>query len=281
MRFPNKLSCLMVFVTALASPVAARAAAVHFDTPAEYEGQFRDNSTGPVYAWNAGVGVRGTPGRINVADLPREIPTALYRQPFGLSDGRRHEVSAYFLSDFTNSPGTLGRVGYAASADGRFSEGSPWLAVAVRNGAEGSLDYGTRFGIVASYVAETNEVEDVDDATPAEMAFSLFSGHWYKLTTSWTYGGGGRFDYDATFVDYGRTGTAPDLATLQSVHGSFVNAAFADPARAATMFAGVESGPRVSRAWDEFEARVVPEPGAGIVLSVIAMAVFLRRRRRS
>lgn len=223
-----------IIVISLASwvllPRGARAEAVHFDTPAEYEGQFNDNSNVPVFSWTAGSGVGATTGRIDVADDPRAIPVALYRRPFDLRGGVRHEVSSYFLTAFTNRSTGLGGVGFAPLPGGSFSGGQPWVALFVRNGEQGGLDYGEEYGLVASHVADVNAVEDADDATPASEAFSLFSGHWYKLTTGRTYAGGGRFDYDATLTDYGRTGSTPEPSSSQSISGSLVNGAFADSA---------------------------------------------------
>ena len=274
----NVFAVRTLFALAMIVTGAAHADVVHFDSPSEYEGQFYDNSNGPVYSWSAGAGVGGTPGSVDVADDPRVIPTALYRPPFDLGGGVRHEVSAYFHTAFTRDASTLAGVGFAPSSGASFSGGQPWVALFVRSGAAGGLDYGEDFGLVATHVSDVNAVEDVDQATPASEAFSLFSGHWYKLTTGWTYGGGGRFDYDATITDYGRTGSSPDPASVHSISGSLVNSTFADPAAVATMFAGVRSGPHATSAWDEFEARAVPEP-AGVALVPILGAACLRRTR--
>ena len=272
---------VFVVLAALASAVLlprdARADRIHFDTPAEYEGQFNDNSNSPVFSWSAFPGAGGAAGRINVANDPRAIAVALYRQPFDLGGGMRHEVSAFFLTALTRGATNVAGIGFAPSPGGSFSGGQPWVALVVRGGSVGDLDYGDRFGLVASHVSDVNGIDDVDQATPAAEAFSLFSGHWYKLTTAWTYRGGGRFDYDATITDYGRTGSAPDPVPSHSITGSLVNTAFADPAQAANMFAGVRAGAGPTSAWDEFEARAVPEP-AGVAPLVALGTACLRRR---
>ena len=282
MRLGSLTTVIGVMVTAVAACLAS-AEVVHFDTPAEYETQFYDNSNGPIFNWDDRPGVRRDPGFIAVADLPRMISTALYRRAFDLSGGRRHVVDSYFYTGPKLDGALVGRLGFAPTADGNFSGGQPWVAVSLRGGDAGGTgpDYGEDFGLVASHATDDGGAEDVDGATPVAEAFSLSSSHWYKLATGWTYAGGGTFHYEATLTDYGRAGEGPGPFHVGSIRGSLVNPDLADPAAVASMFAGVRADARATVAWDDFEARAIPEPGAAAFVAVGVTALLLRRRRRA
>ena len=259
-------------------------AAITFDTPEQFTDNFAAGPPAPdgPFIWSAEPGVGGASGRVNVGTNPRAATTALYRTPFDLGGGAPHAVSAFFLAGNARSQ-TAFELGF--SPGGAFGGGTPWVAARVRAGSRtGGPAYGNQFGIVAAYVETVNAVEDADGATPAAASFALTEGHWYRFTTTWTYGGAGEFRYNATLRDFGPDGRTPDPTFGPTVSGSFVNAAFPDAASVAAMRPGVEADnssdpPGPTLAWDNFDVAVVPEP-AGLALAAGAAGPLVGRLRR-
>ena len=281
MKSWNHIDLLLVIgAVCLAGACPSAFAAVRFDTPAEYTGQFVEYESGnELFEWGSEAGVGGAAGRINVLPSERLSGEARYATTYDLGGGQAYSVSAYFLAGDV-AAGRFARLGFTPEPVTGFP-GVPWVAAQVRARRLGELDYGERYGLVAVTRRDVNAEEDTDEATPVAEAFALTEGNWYRFETTWAYAGAGEFRYGVALTDYGADGLTPDPASIHSIAGSFANAAFADPADVAGLYPTVEAmnyQTAPTLAWDEFAVTPVPEP-AGLMLAAAAAGLLLARRR--